>query len=281
MHRFALGAVCLIVWALTDMARASTINEVPSCYKANKLEAPAGAPAKELFVLVDQTTLLDAKLQNSVLENTWGFLGSDSAYTVVTFSAFAQGRYTEVVSTGVLEPPIPAKDRDSTSVRLLNAFDECVKGQVGWAKKHAVEAIKISFAGSSADLAKSDILAALKDVSARVKASPAKDKVLFVISDMLENSSVSSFYAGNSRVRAIDPARELAAAETANVMADFGNVRVFVLGAGIIGPAGDSKATYRDPKTMAALRTFWAKYFEKSGAVLEDFGQPALLRPIR
>jgi len=232
-------------------------------------------------VLVDQTTMLDEKLQASVLENTWGVLAANSAYVVASFSAFSQGRYTEVLSAGVLEPPFPEKDRDSTSVRLLVAFDGCMKGQLAWARKRAVDAIKKSFAAASPELTKSDILAALKDMSSLVKASRAKDKVLFVVSDMLENSSVTSFYAGNAKVRSIEPNKELAAAERAGLVGDFGGARVFVLGAGIIGPAGDSKASYRDPKTMRDLREFWLKYFEKSGAALGQFGQPALLQPIR
>jgi len=281
MHTASRCFVGWVVMGICGASLAGVVNEVPSCYKANKLERQLPAPAREIFVLVDQTTLFDEKLQNSVFENTWGYLGQDSSYTVVSFSAFSQGRYTEVVSSGIIEPPFPVKERDSTSVRLLNSFDECMKGQEAWAKKRAVEAVKKTFVAASRDLAKSDILAALKDVSALVKSSPAKDKVLFVVSDMLENSTISSFYAGSTRVRAIEPAKELAAAEKAGMFGDFGGARVFVLGAGLIGPAGDSKSSYRDPKTMNALRQFWTQYFEKSGARLEQFGQPALLQPVR
>jgi hypothetical protein len=275
---YFVGVVAIAVFGASP---AGVVNEVPSCYRANKLEHQLPAPAKEIFVLIDQTTLFDDKLQNSVYENTWGYLGPDSSYTVVSFSAFSQGRYTEVVSAGIIEPPFPARERDSTSVRLLNSFEECMKGQEAWAKRRAVEAIKKTFLAASHNLAKSDILAALKDVSALVKASPAKDKVLFVVSDMLENSTLSNFYASSTRVRVVEPAKELAAIEKASMFGDFGTARVFVLGAGLIGPSGDSKSTYRDPKTMKALHDFWAKYFERSGAKLEQFGQPALLQPIR
>jgi hypothetical protein len=271
----------LLLITASGLPQAGLINEVPSCYKANKFDVPIQSPEKEIFVLVDQTTILDEKLQNSVLENTWGFLDLNSSYTVVSFSAFSQGRYTEVVAAGVIEPEFPPKKRNSTSVRKLKSFDECMKGQVQWAKKRAVDAIKKSFSASHVQLAKSDIIASLRDVSARVKESPAKDKVLFIVSDMLENSTISSFYAGNMRVRSIDPSKEILAAEKADLLSDFGGARVFVLGAGLIGPSGDSKSSYRDPRTMNALHDFWSKYFEKSNATLDEFGQPALLQPIR
>lgn len=266
---------------LSAQSYAGTVNEVPSCYAANKIEVKAAPPAREIFVLVDQTTIFDEKLQNSIFENTWGYLGPNSAYTVVSFSAFAQGRYTEVVSAGTIEAPLSDRDRDATNQRLLKTFDVCMKSQEAWAKKHAIEAIKKSLAAASTDLAKSDILAALKDVSARIKESPAKQKVLLMASDMLENSSVSSFYASNTRVRTIDPAKELAAAERANLIGDFGSARVFVIGAGLIGPAGNSKASYRETPAMNALADFWTHYFEKSHAVVAQFGRPALLQPIK
>lgn len=275
--RLLLAAVVALV---SVHSYAGTVNEVPSCYAANKIEVKATPPAREIFVLVDQTTIFDEKLQNSIFENTWGYLGPNSAYTVVSFSAFAQGRYTEVVSAGTIEAPLSDRDRDATNQRLLKTFDVCMKSQVAWAKQHAIEAIKKSLAAASADLAKSDILAALKDMSARIKESPAKQKVLLMASDMLENSSVSSFYASNTRVRTIDPAKELAAAERANLIGDFGSARVFVIGAGLIGPAGNSKASYRETAAMNALTDFWTLYFEKANAQMAQFGRPALLRPI-
>lgn len=262
-------------------ACAGVLNEVPSCYKANKLDVKLPVPDREIFILVDQTTILDERLQKSVLENVWGFLGPNSSYTVVSFSAFSQGRYTEVVTAGTIEPPFPEQDRNSTSERLLKSFDACMKGQEIWAKKHATEAITNTLVASSPDLRKSDILAALKDVSIRIKASPAKSKVLFMISDMLENSSISSFYANSAMVRMIDPAKEIAAAEKADMFGAFDGAHVHVLGAGIINPAGDKRSGYRDPKTMNALNAFWKQYFEKSGAKLEQFGQPALLQAIK
>ena len=120
---------CCAIWlcillgiASMQAAIAGTTNEVPSCYAANKLDIKLPLPDRELFVLVDQTTLFDEKLQNSIFENTWSFLGANSAFTIVAFSAFAQGRYTDVVASGMIEPPFPEKERNSTSQKLLKSF---------------------------------------------------------------------------------------------------------------------------------------------------------------
>lgn len=266
---------------LPGLARAGLSNDVPSCYAANKIEYKQAAADTEIFVVIDQTTLFDDKLQRSINENLWDNLKPGSSFTVFRFSAFSQGRYTDVVNTGTIEAPLPAKVRDDTSTKLLGKFDACMGGQLKFARELAVKAVSSSLAGASAELAKSDILAALKDVSARVRASGARQKLVLLASDMLENSAVSSFYASSTKVRRIDPAKELAAAEKAGLIGDFGGASVHVVGAGLIGPKGDGKDSYREPQTMTALQEFWARYFEKSGAKLEQFGAPALLKPVR
>lgn len=98
---------------------------------------------------------------------------------------------------------------------------------------------------------------------------------------MLENSSVSSFYA-NQAVRRIDPEREMKIAIDNKLLANFEGARIYVLGAGLLPEdVGKNKKAHRDVKTMQALSTFWNSYFEKSAAKLLDFGQPALLNQIK
>ncbi|WP_251031574.1 hypothetical protein [Paraburkholderia strydomiana] len=55
-------------------AQAGLENDVRSCYAANKI-APPQAPYDQLiYVLIDQTVLLDATLQKSVLDNVQSML---------------------------------------------------------------------------------------------------------------------------------------------------------------------------------------------------------------
>lgn len=267
--------------ALGASAHAGISNDVPSCYAANKIEFRKPQPDKEIFVLVDQTTIFDDKLKRSINENLWNNLAANTAFTVIRFSAFSQGRYTEVVSTGVIEPPLPDPARDSTSTKLLGKFDACMTAQLKFARDLAIKAVAASLSDASPDLAKSDIFAALKDAATRVKASQAKERLVLLASDMLENSSVSSFYAPGNKVRKIDPAKELAAADKAGMIGEFGGASVHVIGAGLIAATGDAKSSYRDPQTLGALNEFWTRYLEKSGATLAQFGAPALLKPVQ
>lgn len=273
----SVAAACALT--LSTMTWAGTQNDVPSCYAANKLNYPTPVLEHEIFVLIDQTTILDEKLQQSVRDNVANFARPGNAFVIAQFSAFAQGRYMDVLNAGTIETPLPEKERNSISVKVLKTFDVCMQAQQGYAAKTMATALNKAMQTSSDSLARSDVMSSLKDISHRVKQSAAKEKIVLVVSDMLENSSVSSFY-HNKNVRGIDPAKELTIAEKSDQLGDFGGARVFVVGAGIIPEIIGTK-TYRDPKTMAALKTFWHGYFQKSHATLAEFGAPALMVPVR
>lgn len=264
-------------------AHAGIVNDIPSCYAANKL-TPALASEREFFILVDQTTPLDAGLLQSVRENVGRLVVPGSAFLVASFSSFGQGRYLEILTAGALELPIPTKARDDISVKLLHSFDKCLQDQLGYGQKIAAAALDKAMSGSSPDLARSDVMASLKELSGRVRQSTAREKIILVVSDMLEHSAVSSFYA-NRNVRLLDPSKEMKTAEAAQQIGDFSGARVFVLGAGLVQEkvAGKNKdsGVYRDPKTLSALKQFWEQYFSRSNAQLIEFGAPALLSPVR
>lgn len=282
---FQLRLLCALVTALVAFAaRAGVANDIPSCYAANKLTLPAPASDLELYVLVDQTTPLDTDLQNSVRENVGRLVKSGTSYVVGSFSSFGQGRYLRILSAGTLEGSIPDKVRDDISVRLLRNFDACMKGQLDFGRKTTAMALNNALSGSSPDLAKSDVMGSLKELSSRVRASSAKDKIVLLVSDMLENSGISSFYA-RKNVRDINVPSELKKAEVAQMVGDFGGARVFVIGAGLVqqnaGGKNMDSGIYRNPTTMLNLKNFWDQYFTKSHASLVGFGAPALLVPVQ
>ena len=284
MCKFPYLLVFVAAAMLSNAAQAGVANDIPSCYTANKMKVPVPATETEVFILIDQTTPLDAGLQDSVRENVGRLVKAGSAFVVASFSSFGQGRYLEVLSAGTLEGTIDAKSRDDISVKVLRNFDACMAGQADFGRKAAAVALNKALSGTSTEFAKSDVMGSLKELSSRIKQSTARDKIVFLVSDMLENSGISSFYASKN-VRAIDPAVELKKAQEAQVVGDFGGARVYVLGAGLVQDNAGGKNTdsgvYRNPKAMAALRQFWDAYFEASHAKLAEFGAPALLSPVK
>lgn len=269
----------------TSLAMAANPHDVPSCYEANKLTAVASKPEREVFILLDQTTPLDIALQKSVMDNASRLIQPGTAYSIATFSSFGQGRYLELLSSGALEVPLPEAARNSVGVKVLRNLDACLSSQQNFVRKAAATALQQAMAGISTEYAKSDVMASIKEMSARVKQSEAPSKILFLVSDMLENSGISSFYA-NRNVRLLNAGAEIQKTASAGMLAELAGARVFVLGAGLVqdanskGSAKDS-GVYRDPKTMTALKDFWAQYFQRSDAKLQEFGMPALLVPVQ
>lgn len=271
----------MAAWMATAGAvvMAEVQNNVPSCYAANKMDAPDGTDTA-IFVLIDQTTPLNDQLHNQAEKNAYGYLMKHGGqFVVAAFSSFEQDHYMSILGAGVDEKPVPEGDRMSISVPKLQKLDACLKKQKAYAGKMAVSLMDKAITGASDQLGKSDILASLKEFSAVVRHSKAAHKVVFVVSDMLENSSISSFYASNS-VRQVNPEAELKKAVDNGMIGDFGGAVIYVMGAGIVSEAGAKNGIYRDPKTLHALSAFWKSYFDKSQASVAEFGMPAMLRTI-
>lgn len=272
---FILGLI------LPVAALAGQNDAISSCHN-QKLQVESAPIATEIFIAIDQTTLLDMKLKQLVADNIKPFLNANHGFTVMTFSAYTQGRYTEVVVSGKLNPALEASQRNDISKPLLAKFDHCMASQPQQAARIVGGALRTAFDGTSTDIAKSDVLASIKAISSKVRQSTAQNKVVLIVSDMLENSSVSSFYSDKGQsVRKIEPLNEMKLVEHNQLLADFGGARIYVIGAGLLSGDAHKSKRYRDPQTMQALTNFWRLYFEKSNAHLVEMGKPALLNPVQ
>jgi len=271
---FAAALVGLLIGGAANAAE----NAVPSCHAALATGLVQPRPTREIFVFVDQTTSLDDALRADVHDRLAPLLKPGMAFTVASFSAYGQGRYATVISAGVTEADMPASQRNEMSVPKLKKLDDCLRAQLPFARKTMNAAIDTALAGSSAELANSEILASLKQLSARVAGSKAPGRTVVVVSDMIEHSGVTSFYK-KSALRTIDPATEMAKVQAAGLIGNFGGTSVTVIGAGALPPGKPSAR--RGTAEMAALEAFWRQWFTASNAKLKEFGQPSLLQAIQ
>jgi hypothetical protein len=256
---------------------AGTLNDVPSCYAAAHIEPADGRGySRLLYVLIDQTVAWNRDIESAIMDNLNQNLSPGTKFVIADFSAFAQGRYLDVLHTGIIEAPLPAARIGGTPIAAAKLLNACLAGQRPYAVKMADDAAIEALEGSSGSLANSDILLALREVSAVIGADTAPDKALFLASDGLENSAVTSFYR-HGNIRDIDLARELARAQAAGLTGNFGGAKVFVIG-GALPPPG--AAPYEGPVLLRHLADFWARYFQLSHARLVAFGEPALLQPL-
>jgi len=267
-----LLAACMIPLG----AHAGTGSDIPSCYSANKIEIAAPAIQHEIFFLIDETTMLDENLQAALFSITQSRVKPGVKFSILSFSAYAQGRYLSQKLGGILEQPLPKDARASIGVKVLKNFDACMAAQARYGLDNALKAEKTILQSATSDLSKSDVLASIAEMSHLVKESTIPKRTVLIVSDMLENSSISSFYAKNS-VKRIDPSKEMKIVTHEKMLGDFSGADIYVMGAAIVPETG--RTVYRDPKTTAALKDFWAEYFSKSNGNLVEFGMPALLRP--
>ena len=259
-------------------------NSVPSCYAPLGI-APPVIQNISLYVLVDQTVNFNADVKKNLGDSAQFFLAPGNEFQVLEFSAFSQGRYMDTVATGALEAGLPQGQRDNTGSDTLALLDNCLIRQRLFGRRLMSAALNKAMAAYSDRLARSDILGSLQNLAELVSHSRAKRRVVLLASDMLENSSITSFYRSGG-VRKIDVPAELKKVAEAHMFANFRGANVYVIGAGLLDPSEDAQTkfdtlTYRDPLTMAELRAFWTEYFRISGGHLLGFGEPMLLAPAR
>ncbi|RLA67978.1 MAG: hypothetical protein DRQ78_02030 [Epsilonproteobacteria bacterium] len=250
-------------------------NDVPSCYDALNIAAPSTTVEKELFILVDQTTILDKNMMIYTYKNMMKYMKNGYAINIASFSANSNGKYTNVAYSGKLEVLLPDNAKHDIAKKTLRKYQGCMNGQYNFAKKKATKALVRTLKGASKKLPHSDILKSLSDISTHIiKPSKAKEKVVLLVSDMIEHSSITSFYS-KGLLKKVNTKKEIKKLAKSGHIADFANAKVYVLGAGIVGKKG-----YRDSKTLKALTAFWEVYFSQSNASLKEFGTPMLLEDI-
>jgi len=250
-------------------------NDVPSCYNALHMENPDPLPKKELFILIDQTTQLDKNMMIYTYKNMMKFIKNGYAVTIASFSSNSNGKYTDVPYAGKLEALLAESDKHEIAKKKLRKYQACMNGQYKYAKKKATKALVATLKGANKKLPHSDILKSLNDIAQHlIKPSKAKEKVVLLVSDMMEHSSITTFYSKGT-LRRIDTQKEMTKLKKSGFTADFDGAKVYVIGTGMVG-----KKSYRDAKTLKALTDFWEVYFKASNARLEAMGTPMLLENI-
>lgn len=267
-----LFALCLAI---------TSVFATQSCYdyyKVERKEIQAGFNTA-VFILIDETTLFDENLKKQVWDNTLKFIQAGNYVYIAKFSAFINDNYNTKVFDFSLDFPLAQEDRYNSRKDTLAKLDKCLNDQFVYVAQNTQKSIFESFQSIANAIPKSDILFSLKDFSENIiEPTQAERKIVILASDMLENSSVSSFYSKGS-MRLITPQDELKNIEENSLWGNFGGAEVYVVGAGLV--TSDKGTNYRDPKKLARLKGFWSSYFEKSDAKLVEMGQPSLKKIIQ
>jgi hypothetical protein len=272
------ATVCLCAGGA--LAQGQREHAIPSCYDQLREYAPRGSPA-DLTVIIDQTTVMDSRLRDIVHDTVDRLIRPGTSVSVAAFSANMRGHYVDVLVSGQVESGIAAKQRDFLPKRALREADQCLSDQLDFARRLVAKNLDTAFAAIDPTFARSDILAALATLSRRVGgARQADERIVIIVSDMLENSSIANFYHSRD-LRHIDPAVELRKVAASGIRADFKGARVIVIGGGGVASESQHGHTYRDPRALMALEEFWRRWLTTSHAELVEFGEPTPLVELR
>jgi hypothetical protein len=277
----ALMVIMLLVLGQPGTAQADgLVNQIPSCYAANQLPAPAVPYDKLLVVMVDQTVQLDANLQTQMLQSIAALVQPGTRFVIGAFSAFSQGRYLNILTSGIAETAMTQNQLNNIPLTEVDPFNKCLADQLNFARGTAEKAAYSAMQGATSSLDQSEILMAMKTIAAPIKAVDVPHKMLLVATDGLEYSTVADFY-GHGTARDIDPDAEMKHLVAAGMTGNLGGAQVYVIGGAVAPPAKNGTRAqrdgYRNAEMLTHLAAFWADYFKASDATLVAFGEPALV----
>lgn len=253
-------------------------NDVPSCASGIDSEYYQRPNERELIILVDRTMAhsLSTDIKRSLFNDIERFIQSGDTVQFIEFSSFAKDSYTRIVFKGQLDVPLNPDVRNNIKKSKLKSFDKCLGQQHGFMLAKLGQSFKISFEPQEKPT-NTELMGTLIDISHQVVSkSTAKRKVVLLVSDMLENSDITSFYSQN-HTRVIDPVKEISLVEKANMFANFNQADIYIVGTGVI--SGNDQ--YISAQKMIKLESFWTDYFQRSQASVLGFGKPMLLSEIR
>lgn len=277
--RRRLLALALVGLLPLGLAQADERNDIPACYPYAQLTQQQPAPSgRELVVIIDETVPLSDALQRSAWDSAIRYIRPGDSVRLYQFSAFLQNHYMKLLFAGQLDSPLQGKVRNSIGSKSLKQLDGCLQQQAAFFQKTFGQQFVAAFGQPGVDIARSEIFGSLRKISEGFVERPVRERVVLLVSDMLENSDFSSFYQ-NNRIRDLDPASELNKVQQKNLLADFAGARVYVHGAGLV--AGDAKGSYRSGTTLQRLEQFWGDYLRASNGSLAAFGAPQLTADLR
>lgn len=272
-------AVCAALALVSQISNAATLrNDVPSCTNDVPAEYYQLPNERELVILVDKTMAhsLDQGIKSELYQSVKRFIQPGDKIQLVEFSSFAQDSYTKVAFNGQLDTQLSDDHRSQIKKSVLKSLDKCLDKQHNFMLNKVGISLKAAFQPQEKPT-NTELIGTLSDISNQVLThSTAKRKVVLLISDMLENSDITSFYK-NNQTRVINPQQELDRVSTSQMFANFNQADIYVIGTGVI----PGNQQYISAQKMNKLESFWKDYFKQSNATLRGFGKPMLLGDIR
>jgi hypothetical protein len=275
-----LLTISLPLILVSQMCFASIRNDLPSCYPNSELNN-IDVVGRELIVVIDGTFDPDVGLKKLVHAKVQSYIQPNDKISVASFSSYVGEAYTQLRFSGIIEAGIPDGKRSSISKKVLRQVDDCLQGQINFARKSIDDAIKSGFKPAEVEVPKSEIIGNLSRVLKTLlipSSETAAPKTVLLVSDMLENSDITTFYKHNA-VKPINVQSEIKKVKSGGYTTNWYGANVYIMGAGWVHKK--YRSSFRGSDVMASLESFWEEYFKLSHATIVEFGQPVLMSELK
>lgn len=228
-------------------------------------------PSAHIIVAIDQTTEIPADVKSWVIDQV-AKARPGARVEIVTFSSYTQNAHPTVKLNLSFDFAYPPNKVDDAPSGPLARYKVCVTDRSGKVILALKSAIDDAIQGFDPKANNSDIVSAIHEFSEKFDASDKGEKVLIVISDMLENSSILNFYS-HGKMLPFDVKHAL----SITTPAKLDGVKVVVAGAGLL-PSG--KSGYRSQSDLDRIDQYWSAFFEGSGASSVEIGHPVPMKDL-
>jgi len=221
---------------------------------------------REIFIIVDKTTPFPENIRTDSLINIISIIKPRTAVSIFTFSEYKKDKHIDFIDRYHFNATLSKGNEYDMSKKKIRFYKNCLKAENNGLKRKIANDIYDNFKSDGENYDNSEILYSLKKISKEaISLTRAKEKIVFILSDMLENSSYTSFY--KEELKNLDIDKEINIVHKNKLFGNFSGADIVVVGAGIVG----NKKGYVDGKDQDSLREFWELYFKESNAKLKVF----------
>ncbi len=271
--KWRIRVITVLVWLACWLAAPASAAPTDSCYAHIDYGSPVDTRAQRvLYVIIDQTVALPAAMKARVKDLVSGWGRPGDAVKIARFSANFRGKYPSLTFSAMVEPwPTP---QYAHGLRLADRrqLEQCLKRRQSEFMPLFKDKLDETFAQMDPSSPKTDIFSSLKQIARQVAAEAAKERVVLLVSDGLENSDITTFYR-RGKIRKISPSKEIGKLRRQGLMPNWHGAKVYMYGMGLAPKPGQ----YIKTPVIRSLERFWDRYFVEGNARVMALGTPELL----
>jgi len=263
-----------LLWVVLPFCALIGPANAKSCFSnISYVETDKQVAKRALYILIDETVPLSKSMKSKIakLLDGWGKQGDK--VRIARFSASYRGLYPELVFDEYIEQKPSDQYMFNLHYRDKKAVMKCLEEQQAKFKASFAMQMKSSLNAIDPKIPKSELLGSLKLLSKQlILKDEAEQKVVFLISDGLENSAITSFY-GQGKIRSVNPQKEISKIRRQGKIGYWKNTKVYMYGLGLM----PDKKQYVNPDRINSIKRFWERYFVEGGGRVKEIGTPELL----